>query len=90
MYTYKRSMLLGAVLSCLLITANIALADDRHNRQRIRTVNCTEPDTSIQHAIDKVEYGQDTTIFIVGFCNERVSIVKDGITLSGNRDSLVL
>ncbi len=86
MYTYKRSMLLGAVLSGILITANIALADDRHNRQGIRTVNCTEPDTSIQRVIDKVEYGQDTTIFIVGFCNERVSIVKDGITLSGNRD----
>jgi hypothetical protein len=39
-----------------------------------------------QSAIDKVKVGQDTTIFIVGFCDEHVSIVKDGITLSGNKD----
>ena len=47
-------------------------------------VNC--PAESIQQAINNVRYGLEVTIFIVGQCNESVSIIKDGITLSGNND----
>ena len=79
-------MLQAATLACCLIAANVALADDHSNRKRTRTVNCDEPETSVQDAIDKVEHGKNTTIFIVGFCDESVSIVRDGITLSGNKD----
>jgi parallel beta-helix repeat protein len=88
MYTHtpKRSMLLVAALSCCLIAANAVLADGPSDKSRISIVNCNQGGFSVQSAIDEAKYGRDTTIFIVGFCDERVDIVKDGITLSGNRD----
>lgn len=88
MYTHttNRSMLLLAALSCCLIATNAALADGPSNKSRTTIVNCNQGGASVQSAIDEAQYGRDTTIFIVGFCDERVSIVKDGITLSGNKD----
>jgi len=47
-------------------------------------VNC--PMESVQQAINNVKHGLEVTIFIIGQCNESVSIIKDGITLSGNND----
>jgi len=47
-------------------------------------VNC--PMESVQQAINNVKHGLEFTIFIIGQCNESVSIIKDGITLSGNND----
>jgi hypothetical protein len=84
----KRSMWLTVALSCCFLATNTAQAsdDDDDNKQRTRTVNCYEHHASVQKEIDKVKIGRDTTIFIVGYCDERVSIVKDGITLSGNKD----
>ena len=82
----NRSMWLAAVLSCCFIATNTALARDHDDRQRTKTVNCYKHHASVQKEIDKVKIGSDTIIFIVGFCDESVSIVKDGITLSGNKD----
>jgi hypothetical protein len=78
-------LLLVALLFCTF-GANIALAKDKGHKHHTKTVNCNKHNASVQSAIDKVKVGQDTTIFIVGFCDEHVSIVKDGITLSGNKD----
>ncbi len=84
----KRSTWLTVALSVCFIATNTALAsdDDDDDRLRSETVNCYEHDASVQDEIDDVKVGRDTTIFIVGFCDESVSIVKDGITLSGNKD----
>ena len=78
----KPSMWLVAVLPVCFIATNTALAIDSETE----TVNCYEPDASVQSEIDDVKVGRDTTIFIVGFCDERVTITKDGITLSGNKN----
>jgi hypothetical protein len=88
MYTYtpNRSRWLAAALSCCFIATNTALATDDDDGWRTRTVNCNERTNSVQSEIDKVRAGRDTTIFIVGFCEESVNVVKDGITLSGNQD----
>ena len=84
----KRSIWLVAALSVCFIATNTALAhdDDDDVRKRTKTVNCYEHDASVQSEIDEVKVGRDTTIFIVGFCDESVTITKDGITLSGNKD----
>ena len=86
----QKNLLLVALIACTFVT-NIALAKDKghkhgskHN-QHTKTVNCNKGKASVQSEIDKVKFGQDTTIFIDGFCDESVSIVKDGITLSGNK-----
>ncbi len=84
----KPSMWLVAALSVCFIATNSVLAgddDDDDDGQRTKTVNCHRGNASVQSKIDKVKAGRDTTIFIVGFCDERVTIVKDGITLSGNK-----
>lgn len=77
---------LAAVLFCSLV-ANIALADDDGDNRgkRVRTVDCSKPNASVQKQVDKLKHGRDGTIYIVGFCNESVSIVKDGVTLSGDK-----
>ena len=87
MYTYtaNRSMLLAAALSCCLIFTNTTFAADPGGSSRTKIVNCNKGGASVQSAIDQAQIGQDTTIFIVGFCDESVNIVKDGITLSGNK-----
>jgi hypothetical protein len=82
----NRSMLLATALSCCFLAATTALADEDDNGQGIKTVNCNGPNASVQNAINSVRHGRQTTIFIVGFCDESVSIVKDGITLSGNKN----
>jgi hypothetical protein len=82
----KRDLWLAAVLSCSFIISGPAPAHDKDEGQHSKTVNCHESDITVQSVIDKVKAGRDTTIFIVGFCDESVSIVKDGITLSGNKD----
>ena len=82
----KPSMWLVAALSICFITTNSVLASDDDDGQRTKTVNCHQGNASVQVEIDDADVGRDTTIFIVGFCDERVSIVKDGITLSGNKD----
>ena len=64
-----------------------ALNDDVNNINNppdSMVVNC--PAESVQQAINSVKYGLEVTIFIVGQCSESVSIIKDGITLSGNND----
>jgi len=75
----KRSIWFAVALSVCFIATNTALAGDK-------TVNCFQDNASVQSEIDKVKVGRDTTIFIVGFCDESVTITKDGITLSGNKD----
>jgi hypothetical protein len=82
----KPSMWLVTALSVCFIATNTVLAHDNDDRQRTKTVNCYEGNASVQSKIDKVKAGRDTTIFIVGFCDERVTITKDGITLSGNKN----
>ena len=82
----NRGLWLAAVLSCSFIVSGPAQAHDNDEGQHSKTVNCHESDKTVQSVIDKVKAGRDTTIFIVGFCDESVSIVKDGITLSGNKD----
>jgi len=82
----NRSLRIVAALSCCFVATNSALARDDDDGQRTSTVNCYQSNSSVQSKVDKVKVGQDTTIFIVGFCDEHVSIVKDGITLSGNKD----
>ena len=83
----NRCLWLAAVLSCSSIVTGSALAsdDDGEREQHTRTVNCLDGHQSVQSAIDRVRGGQDATIFVVGFCDESVSIAKDGITLSGNK-----
>ena len=82
----NRSLWLAAALSCSFIVSGPALAHDSDKGQHSKTVNCHESDKTVQSEIDKVKAGRDTTIFIVGFCDESVSIAKDGITLSGNKE----
>ena len=82
----NRIIWLAATLSCFIIATNTALASDDDGRHRTKTVNCYESDASIQDEVDNAKAGRDTTIFIVGFCDESVSIVKGGITLSGDKD----
>lgn len=81
----KKSIWLAVALSVCFIATNTALAHD-DDRQHSETVNCWEPGASVQDEIDDVKVGRDTTIFIMGFCDERVTITRDGITLSGNKD----
>lgn len=82
----KKYLSIVAALSCCFVATNSALASDDDVGQRTKTVNCYKANSSVQSKIDRVKAGRDTTIYIVGFCDERVSIVKDGITLSGNKD----
>ncbi len=88
----KRSIWLVAALSVCFIATNTALAhhddddDDDDGGQHTKTVNCYASNASVQSKIDNVKTGHDTTIYIVGFCDERVTIAKDGITLSGNKN----
>jgi parallel beta-helix repeat protein len=49
-------------------------------------VNCDTPNASIQKAVDNAD--GPTTIFINGSCVGDVTITKDDITLSGNKDGL--
>lgn len=81
----KSALLFSAVFYFSALT-NTAIAGDGNDGNKIKKVNCNKPNASVQSKIDKVKVGQDTTIFITGFCDERVSIVKDGITLSGDKD----
>jgi len=78
----KPALLLSAAF-CFSTLTDIAIADDG---DKIKKVNCNNANASVQSTLDKVKVGRDTTIFIEGFCDEHVSIVKDGITLSGDRD----
>jgi parallel beta-helix repeat protein len=50
------------------------------------TVNCDTPNASIQKAVDNAD--GPTTIYVNGICAGDVSIVKDDITLSGNRHGI--
>ena len=81
----KKSMWLVAALSVCFIATNTSLASNDGGGQNTTTVNCHRGGASVQSAIDAIQFGQDTTVFIKGFCDESVSIVKDGITLSGNK-----
>jgi len=87
---YKSKMSIGALLLpavfCYTFLTNIAVAGDDDREHRIKTVNCNNPNASVQKAINKFSNGKEGTIFIVGYCDESVSIVKNGITLSGNKD----
>jgi len=92
MYMYElfsdKSLWLALALAGCFMVSGPAMAMDSDKEQRDKTVNCHEGHKSVQSAIDKVKAGRDTTIFIVGFCDESVSITKSGITLSGNRDGV--
>jgi hypothetical protein len=76
-------LLLVTLLSCTLVT-NIALASNDDD-SCVRTVNCDKPNASVQKQVDKLKRGRDGTISSVGFCNESVAIVSDGVTLNGNK-----
>jgi hypothetical protein len=86
----NRGLWLAAALSCSFMVSGPAPAHDndkdKDKGQHSKTLYCQESHKTIQSVIDKVKAGRDTTIFIVGFCAESVSIDKDGITLSGNKD----
>lgn len=83
-----RSKWIAVALASTLMAPGIAIANDDHDDddQRSRTVDCYRNHASVQAAIDGVRHGRDATIYITGFCDERVIIVRDGITLSGNED----
>jgi hypothetical protein len=51
-----------------------------------KTVDCNKSRASVQKKVDSLKHDKGGTIFIRGFCNERVTIVHDGIRLSGNED----
>jgi hypothetical protein len=72
--------LLLAVLSCCFILTSTTVA------AKTITVNCNNSGASIKNAIDKIKPGQKGVIKIKGFCKERVTITKDDITLSGNKN----
>ncbi len=55
-------------------------------KDRDIVVNCNRSGASIQKAINKVKPGKKQTIYVRGFCNERVRIRTDGITLHGDRN----
>jgi hypothetical protein len=79
--------LLLTVLSCFFLLPSTALAAKIKAANPI-TVNCNSSDASIQNAIDEIKPGQKGVIYIQGFCNERVIIATDDITLSGNKDGI--
>lgn len=80
----KKALLLASAFCCLFI-ANTAFADDDDNKNRKITVNCNKSNASVQKAVDKVKRNKAATIFVVGTCNETVTIDKDDIVLSGNK-----
>lgn len=82
----QRVLLLATLLSCTFVTS-IAFAndDDDDNGNRVSTVNCNKQNASVQKKVNKLKHGREGTIYIVGFCNESVTIVNDGVTLSGNK-----
>ena len=75
-------LLLVTLLSCTLVT-NIALASNDDD-SCVRTVNCDKPNASVQKQVDKLKRGRDGTISSVGFCNESVAIVSDGVISKGS------
>ena len=83
-----RSLWLVAAFSYLFIVPGLAQAssDDQDSGQRTRIVNCDHSQRTVQSVVDRVKADRDTKIIIVGFCDESVSIAKDGITLSGDKD----
>jgi hypothetical protein len=78
------NLLLATLISCTLVT-NIAFGGDDDNNSSVRTVNCNKPNASVQKQVDKLKHNREGTIYIIGFCNESVAIVSDGVTLSGNK-----
>lgn len=85
MFTQKliQAIILSASLLSVSISTGVAVADE-DDRNRVKTVNCERPSASVQKTIDQFRPGREGTIYIVGFCDESVTIVNDGIRLSGN------
>ena len=73
-------LLIAAMFYCSFVTSSALAGPDKK-----KTVDCNKPNASVQKQVDKLKHGQDGTIYIVGFCNESVAIVRDGVTLSGNK-----
>jgi hypothetical protein len=76
----KSRNLVLALLSCCFVLTSTALAAKKI------TVKCDNSGASIKDAIKEIRPGQKGVIYIKGFCNERVIITKDDITLSGNKN----
>ena len=78
---------LAALIGCLVVTgAALADDDDKRGGKRVISVDCNLPNASVQKQVDKLKHRRGGTIYIVGFCDESVSIVNDGVVLSGNGD----
>jgi hypothetical protein len=79
----RNAILLAAFSYCILgSSAVFAGKSNKHES----VVYCGFENFSVQKAINKVKHNRKVTIFIVGTCNERVTIEKDNISLSGNAD----
>ena len=76
----RGALLIAAMFYCSFVTSSALAGPDNK-----KTVDCNEPNASVQKEVDKLEHGRDETIYIVGFCNESVAIARDGVTLSGNK-----
>lgn len=81
--TSIKFLLSGALL---LMSMGTAVADDDNKWWRhARVVDCTQPNTSIQRAVNRPSFfRRQRTIFIVGQCEESVLIEVDGTILSGD------
>lgn len=77
---FSKSALLMAAAFCSTLISNSAFAAEP-------TVDCSKSNASVQEEVDKAKPGEKVTIFITGgVCNESVTIVKDDITLHGDKD----
>lgn len=82
----KSALISAAGMLSLAIASTSAFGHDKKGGKGSKTVNCNKPKASVQKKVDSLKHDMGGTIFIKGFCNERVVIVHDGIKLSGNRD----
>ena len=79
----KKSLLLTTVFCCFFI-ANTTFADDGDDDDGVKKVNCNDPNASVQKKLDRANRNRDVTIVIRGFCDESVTITRDGVTLRGD------
>jgi len=81
----KSGLLPLAALLTLSLASTPALAGKKDDKGT-KTVDCSKSRASVQKKVDSLKHDKGGTIFIQGFCNESVTIVHDGIRLSGDRD----
>ena len=83
----KIAPLLAATTVAMLVVCQQLYADEQKH-EKVRYVDCTHNNASIQEAIDKSRNGTPVTVFVSGQCSENVLIEADDITLSGNGSGL--